>query len=104
MRNRLIHVMVFIAALAPHCASAIAKDHDDAERAYRGARSGDFLPVAELMRTVRAAYPGEIVETELEDDDGKVHYEFYVLQADGRMIEVKVDARSGRILTVEGDD
>lgn len=103
MKNSVVHVLAFLAALSTS-APAGAEDRDDAERAYRGARSGDFLPVATLMRTVRAAYPGEIVEAELDEDDGEAQYEFYVLQADGRMIEVKVDARSGRILEVEGED
>lgn len=78
-------------------------DRDDAERASRGMRSGEFLPFAQLARAALERYPGRIVEAELDEDDGRILYEIKVLQSNGRVVEVEVDARTGRILDVDED-
>jgi uncharacterized membrane protein YkoI len=78
--------------------------HDDAERASRGAQSGEFMPLARIVAAVRAQYQGKIVETEFESEDGPPYYEFHILQPDGHLIEIKVDARSGRYLKMQSDD
>jgi len=82
----------------------LKRRHSDAERASRAAVSGEFVPLARIVTKLRARYPGEIVETELESEDGHPYYEFHVLQPDGRVIEIKVDARSGRYLAGATDD
>lgn len=79
-------------------------DHDDAQRAWRGANSGEFLPFARLARIALDRYPGRIVEAELDDDDGRVVYEIKILQRNGRVLDVELDARTGRILGVDEDD
>lgn len=66
-------------------------------------RQGALLPLADIMEQVLERFPGRILETEFENKDGRTIYEFYILQKDGNVREVKVDARSGRILTVETD-
>jgi uncharacterized membrane protein YkoI len=78
--------------------------HESAERASRGARTGEFVPLARIVAAVRERYAGEIVETEFEAEDGRPYYEFHILQQDGRLIEIKVDARSGRYLDGRNDD
>jgi uncharacterized membrane protein YkoI len=77
---------------------------EDAERASRGAESGEFMPLARIVAAVRERYPGEIVETEFETEGGRPWYEFHILQPDGHLIEIKVDARSGRYLKLHSDD
>lgn len=78
--------------------------HEDAERASRGAESGEFVPLAGIVAAVRARYQGEIVETEFESRHGTPYYEFHILHPDGHLIEIKVDARSGRYLDMQDDD
>jgi uncharacterized membrane protein YkoI len=90
-------------------ATAFADDdhegrHESAERASRGARTGEFVPLARIIAGVRERYVGDIVETELEAEDGQYYYEFHILQQNGRLIEIKVDARSGRYLKSRTDD
>ncbi|MDN2578567.1 PepSY domain-containing protein [Aquibium sp. ELW1220] len=79
-------------------------DRDDAERASRGARSGEFLPFARLAQVALDRYPGRIVEAELDEDDGRILYEIKILRSNGRVLEVEIDARTGRILDVDEDD
>jgi uncharacterized membrane protein YkoI len=78
--------------------------HEDAERASRGAESGEFVPLARIVTAIRGRYQGEVVEIELESLHGRPYYEFHILQPDGHLIEIKVDARSGRYLTMQDDD
>jgi uncharacterized membrane protein YkoI len=78
--------------------------HESAERARRGAQSGEFVPLAKIVAAVRERYSGEIVETELESDGGQPYYEFHILQQGGRLIEVKVDARDGRYMASKPND
>jgi uncharacterized membrane protein YkoI len=79
--------------------------HEAAERASRGARSGELVPLTSIVAAVRSKYAGEIVATEFESEDGRPYYEFHLLAEDGRLTEVKVDASDGRILGREpGDD
>ena len=103
---RLLFAVVWIVAAAGRAMAdeELERRHQDAERASRAAAAGEFVPLATIVTKVRARYPGEIVETELETDEGRAYYEFHVLQADGRVIEIKVDARSGRYLTAKTDD
>lgn len=79
-------------------------DHDDVERASRGARSGEFLPFARLARIALDRYPGRIVEAQLDEDDGRVVYEIKILRRNGRVLELELDARTGSILDVDEDD
>ncbi len=49
--------------------------------------------------TALKAHPGTIVETEYEiEPDGKLSYEFDILEADGEEIKVEVDANTGLIV------
>jgi uncharacterized membrane protein YkoI len=78
--------------------------HEGAELAIRGTETGEFVPLASIIVAVRKKYAGEIVETEFESSGPAPYYEFHLLADDGRVSEVRVDAKSGRILGKEADD
>ncbi len=78
------------------------RDRDRVERVYEGREAGELKPVSELIDTVVATYGGKVVEIEFEDDEGV--YEFYLLGSDGRIREIYVDGRSGKILSHKTDD
>lgn len=65
---------------------------------------GRIRPLAEILDSVKAAVPGEMVEVELELDDGTYVYEVKQLRPDGRVQEVKADAATGKVLKIEDDD
>ncbi|MUV37006.1 uncharacterized protein JNUCC1_00812 [Lentibacillus sp. JNUCC-1] len=48
--------------------------------------------------------PGEAVQTELDDEDGKAVYEVDVKAEDGKMWDFEIDAESGDVLQKEADD
>ena len=73
-----------------------AHDHD---RARRAVEAGEILPLQTLLQRVQASYPGQVLELELERDDGRWTYEIRLLQPDGRLVRLVVDARTGDVLS-----
>lgn len=45
-----------------------------------------------------------MIEVDLDEDDGMMIYEVELVTEDGRLIEVELDAASGRILDLDEDD
>lgn len=74
----------------------------DQERALAARGRGDTLPLAKILAGVDRELLGRVIETDLDDDDGRLVYELELLLPDGRVIELKVDARTGEWLSLEG--
>lgn len=47
---------------------------------------------------------GEVIKSELEDEDGAVLWNFEILKSDGKVTEAKVDAKTGKFVKAENDD
>ncbi|HVJ79310.1 MAG TPA: PepSY domain-containing protein [Hyphomicrobium sp.] len=90
-------------------ASAIANaDDDDAldhERARQALSEGRIRSLSEIMDAFKAQFTGKIMGVELEVKKGTTFiYEFKVLTPDGKLKEVKVDAKTAKIIKIEDDD
>ncbi|GGE53704.1 hypothetical protein GCM10007276_33450 [Agaricicola taiwanensis] len=85
------------------CLGAAQAD-DDADRARAGIEAGRLMPLARILDRVRARYPGEVLEVELDSDDDAPEYEIRLLRPNGRIVELGVDGRTGRILDVDEED
>ncbi len=82
-------------ANAPVHAKKDGRDHNDASEAVR---KGNALPISTIMKKV-APRLGEILEIELDEEDGRLVYEIKYLDKSGRRMEAYVDARSGRLIS-----
>jgi uncharacterized membrane protein YkoI len=78
----------------PAEAGADARDHDKVRRAVE---RGDIRALADILSVVRGKLPGEITGVEIEQKNGRWLYEFRVIDANGRLFDVYVDARSAAI-------
>lgn len=76
----------------------------DAQIAREAVARGAFLPMEQILSVVSQVYPGELVEIELEQEDGVWEYEVEIVTPEGRLIEVRLLAATGRILQVEDKD
>lgn len=74
---------------------ASASDHD---RARRAVEEGRILPLKEILARAQGAYPGQVIEAELEDEGGIVVYEIKILTADGRVTKLFYNAATGDLL------
>ena len=79
-------------------------DDHSYDRARRASERGEILDLAEIYARVATAVPGRVLETELEDEHGHWVYELRILDPQGRLREVALDARTGRLLTGRKDD
>ena len=59
-----------------------------------------MLPLRTVLDQVEREYKGQVIKVEFEHDDGRFLYELRVLQADGRVLKVKINAVNGKVLSV----
>lgn len=89
-----------VAGLALACALAMPPhanaDHD---RARAAAQAGQIQPLQTVLATVSKTYPGNILDVELEQENGQWVYEIKLLQADGHLRKLLVNARTMEILS-----
>lgn len=91
----LVGVLV-MALVSP--AVATARGRDDHDRARQAVEAGQVLPLKAILARVEREYPGEVLEVELEQDDGVWLYEIKLLQAGGVLNKLKLDARTGAVV------
>ena len=77
---------------------ALAGERADQDRARAAVQAGEVMPLPALLERVQRSHPGQVLRVELERDDGRWTYELRVLQADGRLLKLEVDARNGDVL------
>ena len=76
-------------------------DDDDHDRARRVVEQGRALPLRVVLDQVERQFQGRAVNVELEREHGRLIYEIRLLQADGRVVKLEVDAASGAVLKVK---
>jgi uncharacterized membrane protein YkoI len=100
----LLAAVVGLATATPACADD-ADDARDQEIARKALLEGRIRSLSEITEKVKPELPGTILGVELEvEDGGRIVYEFDVIDQDGRLKEVDVDAATGDILSIEDDD
>ena len=99
MKNRLLAAFTCLALLA--YAPARADDVRDHDRARQALLAGEILPLKSILERVEREQPGQVMEVELEQKSAGWIYEVKLLQAEGRLLKLHVDARSGEILRVK---
>ena len=88
-------------------ATLVRADDDarDQEIARKALLEGRIRSLSEITEKVKPRLPGKILGVELEvEDNGRIVYEFDVIDQSGRVMEVEVDAATGDILSIEDDD
>ena len=90
------------ALLLSACALPIAwgGSRGDHERAHAAVRAGEVLPLATLLERLQRTHPGQVLELELDREDGRWIYEIKLLQANGQLLRLEVDAGTGQVLEV----
>ena len=87
-------VLALVLVLYPACAAA----DSDQDRARAAVQAGQVLPLKTLLERLEREHPGQLLSVELEDDGGRLVYDVKLLQADGRLVKLKVDAATGEVL------
>jgi len=80
------------------------EDGNDHDRVRRAVERGEILPLTDILKHTSKAYPGQLIEAELEVEDGEMIYELVIISEDGRVYKLYYDARNGDLLKVKGRD
>jgi len=89
------------ATLARADGQADASAQTDLDHIRDLVRAGKLLPLTTLRAQVLKQWPGELIGVTVGGEHGAILYEFRILDAAGKMVEVEVDAATGQILEVE---
>lgn len=76
---------------------AWASDRDH-ERARQAVQDGQVLPLRTVLERLEREQPGQVLEVELEQDDGVWIYEVKLLRTGGQLVKLKLDARTAALL------
>ncbi len=94
MKTLCLPVLCLAAALA----GPLARADSDHDRARHAVQAGQVLPLRTVLERLERDHPGQVLEVELEQDDGRWVYEVRLLQAGGRLVKLEIDAASGAVL------
>lgn len=75
-------------------------EHNEVREALQ---RGEVLPLVKILAIANEQVPGDVIEVELEDEKKLLVYEIKILTSTGRVREVKIDARTGKVLQIEND-
>jgi len=97
---------LWLAALALLLASAVSFvcAEESPLTARKLSEAGLILPLEKITQSAKAIKPGKILETELELKKGAYIYEVEILDNKSQVWELKLDAKTGRLLKMERDD
>lgn len=83
-----------LGALSSACASPV-----DQQRATQAVESGEILSLRVILERLESSNPGQVLEVELEQKKGVWIYELKILKTGGRLQKLKVDAKTGAVLS-----
>ncbi|MGM0832426.1 PepSY domain-containing protein [Halomonas qinghailakensis] len=93
-------VVATVFAIALAGSAAIADQHW--ETLHSEVRRGDVVPLESILDWLEANYIGEVIEVEIEREDGHVEYEIKLLGAQNQVVEFEFDGHSGQLMKIEG--
>ncbi len=67
-------------------------------------KNGQILSLEIILEKAKSIKPGRIIETDLDEDDGQYIYEIELLDEQGRIWELELDAKTGELLELENED
>ncbi|MFC3074427.1 PepSY domain-containing protein [Shinella pollutisoli] len=77
-----------------------AQEHEEARQALE---QGLVRPLEEVIAEARKHVEGDLIEIELERENGRYIYELEFIQPTGQIIELQIDAKTMAIVEDDGD-
>lgn len=99
-RLSLVLLAVAFGAAPVFAAFAGKDDHIEARELLK---RGEIVPLAQILDVVAKRVPGDVIEVELEREDGLWEYKVKVLTPTGRVRKLYLDARNGAVLKIKDD-
>jgi uncharacterized membrane protein YkoI len=87
-------LLLLVCSVAGVRADDRSRDQDTVRQAVE---RGEIRALAEILTVVRGELRGDVVKIKIERERGRWYYEIRVVDGEGRLFEVYVDAKSGAI-------
>ena len=78
------------------------KGKDGQNKARDAVKGGSAAALRDVLRVIKAKYPGEVVSVSLHGGGANLSYRVKLFASDGRRLIIDADARTKRILKVSG--
>ena len=80
-------------------ATSVLASSTDQERATQAVQAGDILSLRVILERLEQTQPGQVLDVEFEQKKGVWIYELKILKAGGRLQKLKIDAKTGEIIS-----
>jgi uncharacterized membrane protein YkoI len=108
MKQRILLGTLLIATISMNASAVAASLHSKSLEGSKQAQAKlarqAKITIAQAREIAIKRAPGTIEEGELEREHGKLVYSFDIRNAQGTITEVQVDARNGRVISVEEEN
>ncbi len=95
---------LILLACAMIFSSAVASAKDSQSIAKKLQASGEILPLEKIAESAQIIKPGKILEIEFEKNGGRYAYEVEIVDKQGQVWELDMDARTGKLIELEKED
>ncbi|MCL7944224.1 PepSY domain-containing protein [Marinobacter sp. ATCH36] len=95
--------LLMMGMLVPAFLPALADD-DDWRGLHEEVQAGRITPLTEILDRLSRDYRGQVVDVDLEDDGSARYYEIELLGPQGQVVEFEVDAVTGELIGIEGNN
>ena len=92
IRQGMLPITLMLVGFAPILSGAAARERSAASEIMR-----DEISLDEAVRRAEAQYRARVVRTDVQDEDGRKVYVLKLLSEDGKVINVRIDAATGRM-------
>ncbi|MDO9150077.1 MAG: PepSY domain-containing protein [Methylotenera sp.] len=108
MKKFSLSVLAIVACILLASVLILTNHHANADSNQQTARqllsAGEILPLEKIIKLAKEIKPGEVLETELERKKGRHIYEVEILDAHSQVWEIKLDAKTGKLIKLELED
>ncbi len=81
---------------------ALADDDVDWRQLHQDVQQGRIKSLSEILDALAKDWIGEVIDVDIEREDGRLIYEIELLGPQGQRAEFEIDAATGEILEIEG--
>lgn len=104
MKKHLIPFTFLCLALASGLWIPFSYANESAAMARVLLKAGDILPLETILQKAKQIKPGQVIEVELEKEDGLYVYELEIVDYSGEVWELELEAKTGELVELENED
>jgi uncharacterized membrane protein YkoI len=102
MKKHSFFLTLLVCATTFSTAVAYAKDSQSTAKKLQ--ESGQILPLEKIAESAQTIKPGKILEIEFEENGGRYAYEVEIVDKQGQVWELDMDAKTGKLIELEKED